>query len=164
MDIKELQELLDNAIKAIADSGCYIKDNKVIENKEVYVISANGIFYDEYMGDSDWRYRVVSGDKVITDEQAKILIDGIVDCMSVEDEDSLVKASKLLNDILEDDDDSFTRIYSTECAEFNNVTKSNDSIYFTDESENNWELEFNIHKKLLSDVEEFDIDERFGCI
>ena len=148
----------------IANNGYFVKDGKVIQNKEVYVISVNGIFYDEYMGDSDWRYRTVSGDKVITEEQAKILINGIADCMNVENEEALVKASELLNSILEDEDDSFTRLYCTECAEFNNVDKTDDSISFNEESDDRWGLEFNIHKMLSSDIEELDIDEKFGCI
>jgi hypothetical protein len=166
LDIKELQESYDNVIKAIADNGYYIKDGKVKENKEVYVISVSGTFYDEYMGDSDWRYREVSGDIIITDKQAIQLIDDIEDCMNYdsEDEDDLIAASNLFGSILKEKDSSFERLYSVECAEFNEVNKSNQSVWFTDRSKSDWDFKFDIHKKPSCDVEEFSIDDRFGCI
>jgi hypothetical protein len=166
MNTVELQQLLDSTIKTITDNGCYIKDGKVMENKEVYVISVKGTFYDEYMGDSDWRYRDVSGDIIITDKQAIQLIDDIEDCMSYdsEDEDDLIAASKLFGSILKDKDSSFERLYSVECAEFNEVNKSSQSVWFTDKSKSDWDFEFDIHKKSSCDVEEFSIDEKFGCI
>ncbi len=166
MNGTELQELLNNTLKTITDNGFYIKDGKVMENKEVYVISVIGTFYDEYMGDSDWRYRQVSGDIVITDKQAIQLIDNIVDCMNYtdEEEDDLIEASNLLGSILKDKDSSFERLYSVECAEFNEVNKSGVSVWFTDKSKSDWDFEFDIHKKPSCDIEEFSIDEKFGCI
>ena len=165
MNINELQKLLDDTIKTITNNGGYInEDNKVILEKEVYFISVSGLFFDEYMGDSDWRYRKVNGDIIITEEQDKILINQIVDCDNVEDEDLIIKASKLLNSILRKKDDSFTRLYCTECAEYNNVNKSNSSISFSEESRQRWNLNFYISKKLLSFIEEFNIEEKFGCV
>jgi hypothetical protein len=84
--------------------------------------------------------------------------------MDVDNEQLLIEASEILNNILKKENSSFSMLYCTECAEFNNVNKSNSSIWFSDESENRWELKFYISKKALEDIVEFNIDEKFGCI
>lgn len=169
MDIKEAQELLNNTIGSIKEHGFYIDNkNKVKEDKEVYVLSVNGTFYDEYMGDSDWRYRTVSGDIVIIDRAALKLINNIYDVN--EDDagthaDDISVASATLRSILEEEDDDFYRLYSVESAEFYNVGKSDNSVSFIDECDDQWYFEITVCKKLLSSIETFEVSaELFGCI
>ena len=167
MNVNELQKLYNDVMKAIKENGCYLKDGKVIENKEVFVVTANGTFYDDYMGDSDWTYREAGGDIVISDEQGKMLIENIIPWEDVDEsnEDKIVEASNFLGEILCKYTDDFERLYCIECGEFNDLVKENNSVQFHDEDEHEWKFDIKIHKKSLNEVKNFDVSfPLFGCI
>ncbi len=119
------------------------------------------------MGDSDWRYNDLSGDIVITDEQAQILINQILDAnkRTTEPEEPIIEASEVLTKIFEEYKDEFRNLYCIECAEFYNVSKGKNSIKFSEQQDGEYDFKFEVHKKKLSAVEKFEMsEEMFGCI
>ena len=168
MEIKELQVKLNDVIKLIKDSNCYIDSNyNVCKNEEKYVISISGIFYNEYMGDSDWRYTEVNGDIAISSEIAQKLIDNIIDVdeSTEEQEDQLIEASETLSSIFENYNFDYEKLYCIECSEFYDVIKGNNVVRFHDKCKNNWDISIAICKKNSNAIEKFEVsDEKFGCI
>ena len=168
MNIKELQRRLNETIKLIKESGCYIdQDFNVCKDEEIYCVSVSGTFYNEYMGDGDWRYTEVDGDIVISDEIAQKLIDNIIDVDESEekDEDRLAKASNLLEKVFENYDFNYDDLYCIEYAEFHDVSKENNVVTFHDKRENKWDISIRIGKKKSKEIKSFKVlDEKFGCM